>query len=167
MRSAILAMLALGAATPLSATGLMDLGDVDRAVADFTGAAAGQPGGARLPVDRRLRLTRCAAALALQWYGRNRDSVEVRCPDAGWRVFVAVDRNGAGNRSNLPAEAAVRRGESVAIVVRGRGFSLSRQGEAMEDGATGEWVRVRPTGQRTEPVRAQVLRPGQVGMELP
>ena len=59
------------------------------------------------------------------------------------------------------------RGENVSILVRGKGFTLTRQGSAVEDGARGEWIKVRATGQRTETLRAMVIRPGQVGIDLP
>ena len=55
----------------------------------------------------------------------------------------------------------------MSIVARGDGFSLTRQGVAMEDGAQGEWIRVRPAGSHADPVRAQVVRPGTVGIFLP
>ncbi|MFX5914908.1 hypothetical protein ABTE45_19000, partial [Acinetobacter baumannii] len=38
---------------------------IDSAVAAFTGQPIGVPGGAATPVDRRLRLSPCAAPLAL------------------------------------------------------------------------------------------------------
>jgi flagella basal body P-ring formation protein FlgA len=138
-------------------------------VAGFTGAGIGQPGGARLPVDRRMKLAPCEMPLALEYYGRGRDSVLVRCPVAGgWRIYVPVANPGANSGGNAASGAPiVARGESVAISVRGRGFSLSRQGEAMDGGAEGEWIRVRPAGPRTDPIRARILRPGVVTLELP
>ena len=51
--------------------------------------------------------------------------------------------------------------------MRGRGFTLNRQGSAVEDGAQGEWIKVRASGERTETLRAMVLSPGQVGIDLP
>lgn len=139
---------------------------IDAAVAGFTGAAVGEPGGARLPVDRRLRLAPCGEPLALEWHGGGRATVLVRCPVAGgWRLYVPVE---AGPGAAAAAAASiVSRGESVAIAVRGRGFTLTRQGEALEGGAAGEWIRVRPAGTRTDPMRARVLRPGLVGADLP
>jgi flagella basal body P-ring formation protein FlgA len=161
---ALAATLTLGAAAPGAAAGFADPATIDRAVADFTGAEIGAPGGARLPVDRRLRLGACNSGLALEWYGRGRDTVLVRCPDqGGWRLFVPLTTGG-----NAGAGAdAVGRGDMVAITVRGAGFSLSRQGEALEAGAVGEWIRVRPADRRGEPLRGQVVRPGVVGMDLP
>ena len=156
------ALLAAGA--PAHAAGFADPAAIDRAVAEFTGAAIGVPGGARAPVDRRLRLAACGATLALEWYGRARDTVLVRCPDqGGWRLFVPL---AAGGTMQAGPEA-VARGDMVAITVRGSGFTLTRQGEALERGAVGQWIRVRPADKRGEPLRAQVLRPGVVGMDLP
>ena len=64
-------------------------------------------------------------------------------------------------------EAIIKRGENVSILVRGKGFTLTRQGAAVEDGAEGQWIKVRASDQRTETLRALVLRPGQVGIDLP
>lgn len=161
---------ALVASAPLAAAGFADPASIDQAVAQFTGASIGSPGGARSPVDRRLRLAQCPAPFALEWYGRTRDTVLVRCPEAdGWRIFVPLNSGGAtqsGSSASSGAEA-VTRGEVVSITVRGSGFTLTRQGEAMEGGAVGEWIRVRPVDKRSDPLRAQVLRPGLVGMQLP
>ena len=160
----------------LTATGLMamaataaqastqDLGGIDQAVARFTGAATGQPGGALLPVDRRLRLANCAQPLALEWHGNAERTVLVRCPAAGgWRLFVPVD----GGQQSAKAQPVVARGEAVAIAIEGRGFTLSRQGEALEAGAVGEWIRVRPVGAKGDAVRARVIQPGRVAIAMP
>jgi len=157
-------------ASAAAAAAPMDLSIIDRAVTDFTGADIGQPGGAKLPVDRRLRLTACQAPLDLQWFGRDQRSVQIACPTAGWRIYVAVDGgSGSGRYAAAPeyGETIISRGENVSILVRGKGFTLTRQGAAAEDGARGEWIKVRATGQRTETLRAMVIRPGQVGIDLP
>lgn len=164
---AFLLAASLSAATA-SAADPMDTAIIDRAVAQFTGAQIGEPGGAKLPVDPRLRLNRCASALNLEWYGRNRESVLVQCPDLGWRLFVAVSAGAnAGPQAVEAAEPIIRRGERVMVVVRGAGFTLSRQGDALEEGAVGDWIRIRLAGERTGSMNAQVLRPGHVGMDLP
>lgn len=155
-----------------AASSPMDLSIIDRAVAEFTGAGIGQPGGAKLPVDRRMRLVNCQSPLDLRWFGRDQRSVQVSCPSSGWRLFVAVDgANGVGGGSNQTVknsgEVIVRRGETVSILVSGRGFNVTRQGTAAEDGAQGDWIKVRANGERTETVRAAVLRHGQVGIKLP
>ena len=165
LRTAPLAFMLV--ATPALAATATDPAAVDRKVAAFTGAAIGTEGGARHPVDRRLKLAQCHQELALAWYGTRRDSVLVRCPDPdGWRIFVPV--LAPRHEAAAPAAPIVARGEAVAILVLGHGFSLSRQGEALDQGAAGEWIRVRPADKkRADPVRAQVLRPGVVGMRLP
>ena len=160
----LLAAATIAAAAPATAAGFTDPAVIDHAVAQFTGVSVGGEGGARLPVDRRLKLSQCDAPLALEWYGRNRDSVLVRCPVAGgWRIYVPVVTAPVAAK----AEPAVNRGDTVALVVQGRGFTLSRQGEALEGGAVGEWIRVRPVGEKTDPVRLRIVEPGKVGMSLP
>lgn len=165
----LIPLAAVAAATALEPTAaaastFMDHAAIDQEVSRFTGAAIGTQGGARTPVDRRLKLASCQSSLALEWYGNAQDTVLVRCPDAGgWRIFVPL----TGGQAAAPAQDVVSRGEVVSIAVSGRGFTLSRQGEAMEAGAIGEWIRVRPAGTREEPIRAQVLQPGRVGMDLP
>ena len=153
-----------GIAVPALAAGFADPAAIDGEVARFTGAPIGADGGARLPVDRRLKLARCEGPLALEWYGKRHETVLVRCPVGdGWRLFVPV--NGASAAAS--AAPAVARGEAVNIVVQGRGFTLSRQGEALEGGAIGDWIRVRPAGARTDPIRMRIVEPGKVGMDLP
>ena len=162
------AVIGLCAATaPAVAAGFADPAAIDQAVAGFTGAAIGTPGGARSPVDRRLRLAQCSAAIALEWYGKSRDTVLVRCPEAGgWRIFVPLTSGGSLAAGPVGPDV-VARGEVVTITLRGSGFTLTRRGEAMEAGAIGEWIRVRAVDKRGGPLRAQILRPGLVGMDLP
>lgn len=166
IKPSLIAAALLCATVPANAVAPMDPAAIDRAVMEFTGAAIGQPGGARLPVDRRMRLNACGVPLQLEWYGKNRDSVQVQCPDAGWRIFVAVAQVPQAEEPGT-GEIVVSRGETVAIVVEGGGFSLTRQAVALEEGAIGSWIKVRPAQDRkAEPVRAQVVRPGQVTVRL-
>ena len=152
-------LLFLAAATPFA-----DLATIDRQVAQFTGAPAGAEGGARMPLDRRLRLRPCASPLALAWRGTRRETVIAECPDAGgWRLFVPVSAAVQG-----PAAAvAINRGDAVTIAVTGGGFSVSQPGEALEGGPVGGWIRVRGVNGKGQQMRAQVLRPGLVGVPLP
>jgi flagellar basal body P-ring formation protein FlgA len=141
-----------------------DLAAIDRAVAQFTGAAQGQPGGAALPLDRRLRLAPCPVPLALGWYGARQDTVEVACRVAGgWKLFVPL----AGARAATEAQLAITRGDQVTITVRGEGFAVSQPGQALESGVLGAWIKVRGVAANGSVLRARVLRPGLVGMELP
>lgn len=170
MRSTCAALaLAMGlfpATVPASANAqaFQNLDAVDRQVAAFLGQSADSAGATFVPVDRRLRLATCAAPLALSWYGTRQDSVLVRCPDvSGWRVFVRV-QGAVGAAPAAAAVPAVSRGEPVTVTVRGTGFSVSQAGEAMENGAVGQWVRVRMN--KTNEMRAQVLQPGTVRVDM-
>lgn len=138
------------------ANGFTDPATIDRAVFDFTGAAIGQPGGARMAADRRLQLAACAVPLAVSWHSPAKNAVRVECPDTGgWRIFVAV----AAPAAAAAATPVVKRGDALTIMVRGRGFSVQQQGEAMESGAVGDWIFVR-TARKAEPLRARIERPG-------
>lgn len=164
MRSRPVLLLAALFASPALAAAFADLAVLDREIAAFTGAPQGAPGGAALPVDRRLRLSQCSGPLALSWYGSRRETVLVECPVAGgWKVYVPL-RIAASASAATPI---VARGEAVTVVVSGAGFAVSQPGEAIEPGALGAWIRVRKAGSKGEPIRAQVLRPGVVGIPLP
>ena len=164
MRSRPVLLLAALFASPALAAAFADLAVLDREIAAFTGAPQGAPGGAALPVDRRLRLSQCSGPLALSWYGPRRETVLVECPAAGgWKVYVPL-RIAATSSVAAPI---VARGETVTVIVSGAGFAVSQSGEAMEPGALGAWIRVRKGGSKDGPIRAQVLRAGVVGIPLP
>ena len=148
-------LLLLALAGPALAQPETDLADLDRQVSAFVGAPT-------LPVDRRLRLARCAAPLALSWYGAGQGAVQVRCPLAGgWTLYVPLAKADA-------AEApAVRRGDAVTISIGGEGFAISQPGEALEAGAQGAWIKVRGLAAKAPILRGRVLSPGVVGVELP
>lgn len=160
-RAALAAALLCGA-TAAQAGSFEDPGAIDGRVAAFLGVDPGQAGTAFVPVDRRLRLSTCNAPLSLGWYGARRESVLVQCPQAGgWKLYVRV----LGASTGPAAMPVVMRGDSVTVTLAGPGFSVSQSGEALEQGAVGQWVRVR-VGKGDE-MRAQVLRPGAVGLDLP
>ena len=158
--------LIIAATTPFA-----DLNAIDQSVAQFTGAAIGQPGGAATPIDRRLRLRPCAAPLGLSWRTPRRESVVVQCEDAGgWRIFVPVQAAQAAAATAVAALPAVNRGEVVTIAVTGNGFTVSQPGEALEAGPIGGWIRVRPVRvirAARETMRARIVRPGVVELMLP
>jgi len=150
------AVLLLAAAAPFA-----DPGQIDQAVADFVGAPLGVPGGPAQPVDRRLKLATCGSPLALSWYAGRRDAVLVRCPDpAGWRLFVPIRQAAA------PQTAAVLRGEALTIQISGDGFAVSQPGQALEGGAINDWIRVKTLAGDAQPLRARVIRPGLVRVDL-
>ncbi|MCX7676590.1 MAG: flagella basal body P-ring formation protein FlgA [Alteraurantiacibacter sp.] len=177
-----LAVATAGAPLPAIAQGMAfaDPAAIDAQVAAFTGAPVGAPSGARQPVDRRLRMAACPQPLTLAWHGRRADMVRVECPAIpGWQVFVPINTApGSSQSGNTPASRAanlVERGQVVTIAVEGRGFTVTQQGEALEAGALGEWIRVRPEGSRQnspraasaqEPVRARIAAPDRVVIPL-
>ena len=149
----------------LAASGpVQDLAALDLRIADYTGAAIGEEGGAMQPLDRRLKLRPCAARVDIAWRSEQRDTLVLQCPDAGgWRLYMPV--------RPLPAAAAqeaaiaVQRGDSVTISIAGQGFSISRPGQAMEGGAVGDWIKVRPAVRGNRPgevMRARIAAPGVV-----
>lgn len=150
----------------LAQAGYAPLDQIDAAVVQFTGAEQGMPGGAVSPVDRRLRLAPCRQALTVQWQGLEHKSVAVSCPTgAGWRVYVALVASASAPSAAQPP--AVLRGDSVTIAVTDTGFAVSQPGEALEGGPVGAWIRVRGLSQPAPVLRARVLRPGVVGIDLP
>lgn len=156
-------------AAAAAAGGYADLETIDREVAGFTGAQIGQSGGAMTPVDRRLRLAPCGSPLALAWRTQNHESVVVQCGDPGsWRLFVPVKRDMQGAGQGMAGAPAINRGDGISIAVNGDGFSVAQPGEAMESGAVGSWIRVRPINAKpnAEAMRAQVVRPGLVALPL-
>jgi flagellar basal body P-ring formation protein FlgA len=171
MTIAVLIALTAATAAPVAASHA-DPAALDREVARFTGAAIGAPVGAVRPIDRRLRLTVCAGEIALDWRTARRDTVIVRCTDpGGWRLFVPVMVSTPGGSAATPAASApvVSRGDAVSLSVSGRGFAVSRPAEALEAGAVGDWIRVRPVTERRlaeEPVRARIVRPGVVSLPV-
>lgn len=147
-------------ASPAAAQSPVDLAGIEREVSAFAGVAADEV----VPLDRRLRLAACSQDHTLGWYGNRRDMVEVRCPQpGGWRLFVSL----SGRSSGAAAAPLVAKGDAVTISIRDAGFVLSQPGEAMEGGGEGAWIRVRPLRSGAAVLRARVLRPGQVGIDLP
>lgn len=143
----------------------VDTQDIDRAVQSYTGHPVGARQGAIRPVDRRLRLAICKSGFAMDWYGKGRKTVKVECPEpGGWKIYVPI----ASAQSGTFAERAVpvvARGDMVSIAVRGPGFSVAHQGQAMEAGSIGDWIRVKLVGNR-EPLRARIDQPGQVSIPI-
>lgn len=157
----------LVAASPLlAANGMTPFADpavIDGAVAQFTGVPVGTPRGAAQGIDRRLKLAQCRNPLSVGWYAGRRDTVLVQCPDPGsWRLFVPLLQSAAG-----PAETnAVLRGEAVTIAIEGEGFTVTQPGEALDAGPVNTWIRVKSSSGNAEAMRARIVRPGLVKVDL-
>lgn len=160
-----LSAIALAALPPVAlaqTVAFADLTEIDRAVERMTGAPIGAPGGARTPVDRRMKLAQCRAPLMVGWHGSGRDTVRVECPDPrSWKIYVSL----AGGAPQTQATEMIARGDRVSVTVEGRGFSVAQSGEALEGGSLGDWIRVKPPG-KAEAVRAKVAQPGRVTIPL-
>ena len=151
---------------PVAATAatFQDTVALDRAVAGFTGQATGTEGGARTPVDPRLRLATCSM-VAMSWRTASHDAVVVSCSAPNWRIFVPV----AMPATPPPASAApgfaahadpvIKRGDPVMIEAESNGFSISREGVAMGDAAPGGRFMVKVDDTRS-PVQAVAVASG-------
>ncbi len=170
----ILLAIFLPAATA-SAAGFQSTVALDRAVAGFTTHGVGEEGGARMPVDPRLKLASCPT-VALSWRTPAQDAVVVACSGPDWRIFVPVKRSApvagvatgpapAVGRAVPAARAAdrlppvIRRGDPVVIEAGSPGFSIAREGIAMADAAPGARFLVRVADAKA-PVQALAVEPG-------
>lgn len=133
----------------LAAAGVQfqDTTAIDVAVAAFTGHQAGEEGGARTPVDKRLKLAACPLP-QLDWRGTYQDAVVVSCDTPRWRIFVPVKLAAQAPRAPVAAAAApvaamvkaepvIRRGDPVTVEAGSGGFSITRDGVAMGDALPG------------------------------
>lgn len=168
-RSALLAsplLLALGAAAAPAAApddGFQSTVALDRAAAAFTGRVVGEDGGARTPVDPRLKLAPCPT-LSLAWRTDGHDAVTVTCTGPAWRIFVPV-RTPATTVASVPigariiAAPVIRRGDPVTIAAGSNGFSITRDGISLGDAAPGARFLVRIDDSRA-PVQAVAIEAG-------
>lgn len=151
------------AASPLAANSFTSPAAMDAAVADFLGAPVGAPGGAARQIDAKLKLAACGGGLDVAWYGNAGTTVLVSCQSRGWRVFVPVGGHGTASvRGRMDGETIVKRNETVSLVYEGSGFTLTRQGEALEPGSRGQWIKIKPVGDNAKPVSGEVVGPGLV-----
>lgn len=155
--AALAGMLLPVGASAAAQTPYYDTAELDHAVAGFLGQPAGSVGGAKSRLDPRLKLTHCTAPLEFGWHGTPGRTLALSCPDSGgWRIFVAVS---GPSRSSLQAPQAVKRGEMISLLIRGRGFSLQGRALARDHGAVGDWIRVELPNSPA-PLRARIERPG-------
>lgn len=159
-------ILALALAAP-AADAFQSTALLDSIVAQFTGKAIGEIGGARTPVDTRLKLAACAAP-QLEWRSEARDAVVVRCMQPGWRIFVPVaalpqpkpvSAPSVAQPAPVKAEPVIRRGDAVTVEIGSAGFSITREGVAASDAAAGARLAVR-IDDRKPPIQAVAIEPG-------
>lgn len=160
-----LTVLALLIAAPAAAqTRFQDLKAIDAAVMGFTGRPVGSDGGARAPVDARLKLASCGT-VSLAWRTAQHDAVVVSCPQPEWRIYVPVQAPVVPPEARAVAAAVakpqpvIKRGDPVTIEAGAPGFSISRDGVAMGDAAPGGRFLVNVDG-TAKPVQAIALESG-------
>ena len=167
-----LALLSVAVAAPLAAApGFQDTVAIDRAVAAFAGHGVGDEGGARTPVDSRLKLASCPM-VSLAWRSDAHDAVVVTCTGPEWRVFVAVRMPAVAPKAAAPlvieptdAPAPLRpvyvikRGDPVTISAGSPGFSITREGVASGDAVAGGRFLVKVDATRA-PVQAVAIASG-------
>lgn len=161
----------LALTTPAAASDFQSTAVLDMIVGQFTGKKIGEEGGARTPVDNRLKLASCAAP-QLEWRTAARDAVVVRCMEPGWRIFVPVNalpqpRTAAAAPAPAMVRAApaakaenvIRRGDTVTIEVDAAGFSITRDGIAMSDAPAGGRVSIK-VDEKKPAIQAIAIEPG-------
>ncbi|MEQ1689102.1 MAG: flagellar basal body P-ring formation chaperone FlgA [Sphingopyxis sp.] len=159
---------ALYSATASAQSALQNLDALDtlvqNALAENDGTASARP------IDRRLRLQRCAGPIEVS--GPELGAMIVRCPQAAWRIRVPLVAPTAVHqqREHSSAPAAplsslipnlIRRGDQVQIILAGRNFMVRSIGFADQDGAVGQRIRVR-NERRTEILTGMVQNDGSV-----
>ena len=158
-------------APAMAAAGFQSTAALDRAVAGFTTHGVGEEGGARMPVDPRLKLASCPM-VALSWRTPAQDAVVVACSGPDWRIFVPVKRSAPiAGVATAPApavgravpaaraEPVIRRGDPVVIEAGSPGFSIAREGIAMAGAVPGARFLVRVADAKA-PVQALAVEPG-------
>lgn len=177
MKTLFLGALLIGVtATPAAAQKFQSTLSLDTFVAQFTGHPIGQMGGARAPVDTRLKLASCAAP-QLEWHTEFKEAVVVRCMAPEWKIFVPVlapPRPKPVAATPAPAvatpapvvqapppkpEIVVRRGDTVTLEAGGAGFSITREGVAMADAPAGGRVLIK-VDEKKPPIQAVVVKAG-------
>lgn len=172
MKFAPLSLLILAA--PAAAQDFQSTQMLDTIVAQFTGHPIGQEGGARAPVDARLKLASCSAP-QLSWRTEQKDAVLVRCMAPEWRIFVPVIMPAnapkpivatatpapvvARPAPVVKAEPVIRRGDAVTLEAGAPGFSITREGVAMNDAPAGGRVMIKVDENRS-PIQAVAVEPG-------
>ena len=163
----------LALALALAAQDFQSTTALDTVVLQFTGKSVGEQGGAIAPIDRRLKLAACAAP-QLDWRSDTHDAVVVRCMAPAWKIFVpvaAVPRPRAAVEAPMPgnvvvrppvavkAEPVIKRGDAVTVEAGSEGFSISRQGTAMNDAPVGGRLSVK-VDDKQPPIQAIAIEPG-------
>jgi flagella basal body P-ring formation protein FlgA len=156
-----LALAAVTAAAPAVAETFENIDRLEARLIGALDANIGEPGGPAAPIDRRLRLAPCPQPATIDPPALG--AVALRCPAVGWRIRVPLVRTGSASPMMAKAAPVVRRGDPVELTAGSRGFSVSAQAIAQEDGSTGDRIRIK-TDPKSAPIFAEVVAPGIVRM---
>ncbi|WP_380872545.1 hypothetical protein ACFB49_34730 [Sphingomonas sp. DBB INV C78] len=147
---------------------LQNLDALERRLVIALGADIGEPGGPIAPIDRRMKLSACPGAVAIE--PPVAGAAVLRCAEIGWRIRVPVAAGGAVQQAaahiaapvrTVRAEPVIRRGDPVEIRATQAGFSISNQVIAEQDGAPGDRIRVR-SDPKSRPITVEVVDSGVV-----
>jgi flagella basal body P-ring formation protein FlgA len=134
--------------------GWQNLDAVDAAVTIALGGNGLVGGGKARPVDRRIKLARCAEALSVS--APIAGSVTVECVSIGWRIRLPVVM-----AATVAGPPMMRKGDPVSVVTGLSGISASIMGIADGEGRVGDRVRVK-TGSGSAALVGQIAGPGTV-----
>lgn len=132
-----------------------DLAALQARIVAVAGADIGAPGGPVLALDSRLRLHRCPAAAQIS---AATSALRISCPALGWRLHVPLVGGASDDAAGAPA---IRRGDMVALRIRGGGFAVVMRAIALEDGAIGARIRLRRASGSSAPIHATVTGAGE------
>lgn len=151
----IVSVLSMGATAPFEDTSVLD-----RQVASHLGADIGDIGGARAPIDPKLKLKRCAGGVEITETPRN--AMLVSCPQLGWRIFVPIRLGGEGrNGGSGSGEPMIQRNQPVTLIIRRSNFSVSYGVVAQKGGGLGEYIPVR-ANRNSKELMARISGAGEV-----
>lgn len=164
----VITLTAIAAATPAAAQSFQSTTLLDKAVAGFTGRGIGEDGGARTAIDNRLKLAVCPM-VTMNWRTPAYDSVVVACPEPEWRIYVPIRIAApaivpASPLAPTPPPAAkpeivIKRGDPVSVIAGTEGFSVSRDGVAVNDAAAGQRLLIKVQDGKP-PIQAIAVEPG-------
>lgn len=166
--SALLLAIACPAAAQVGQ--IQNLDALERRLVISLGADIGEPGGPATQIDRRMKLAACPGPVKVE--PPLSGAAVLRCQEIGWRIRVPLIPGGVEQprgggvqpvAMQRPAKVApvIRRGDPVEIRSGRRGFSVSQQMIADQDGAPGDRIRVRADA-RSTPVMVEVVDAGLV-----
>ncbi len=138
---------------------LEDIPNLDRRIDDIVSTQ----GLKARPIDKRIKLARCPQQVEIEY--SSADALAVRCARLGWRIRVqligSANAIGTDKSTMRPAVFEIKKGEAVELQYAGSGFAVTSAAIAMENGRTGDAIRIKFPKSRT-PMVARVVRRGVV-----